>query len=416
MERWQSEVERAQHGDDAAFCELVRQFEHLAYGYAYSRLRDRQLAEDSVQEAFLEAYRGLAQLRAANAFPAWLRRIVHKQCDRLTRRARVETQALTPELDRERNEPTPLQAAEKREMRETVQRALNELPEHERAATVLFYIGEYTQREIAGFLEIPETTVNNRLSSARRHLKERMISMVKDTIREQAPDAEAKADQILFLLTFGKGLHSGVPILKVLEQTEQAVKTAPMREVARSIRTAITAGSSVVKPMNSSGNLFPPMVMALVSAGEQVGALDYALLAASTWLSTGSFVLHPTLFAPQMAHWLLCAARSQKATEVLVDTSRTMENGDPKAATVWTEYAFKDGSRRPATQAVWHGHVGQLTQDLMAHTQFDEQQTGNELRGTLRLNIRGSDQFNNVPISFRPLRKGQMIRISLGSV
>jgi DNA-directed RNA polymerase specialized sigma24 family protein len=87
-------VERARAGDVEAFARLVRRFQAMAYGYAYSVLGDFPLAEDAAQEAFLEVYRKLGDLREPAAFPGWFRRIVFKHCDRITLRRRFQTVSL----------------------------------------------------------------------------------------------------------------------------------------------------------------------------------------------------------------------------------------------------------------------------------------------------------------------------------
>jgi hypothetical protein len=84
-------VRRAQAREIEAYGRLVRRFQDMAVGYAASLLGDFHLAEGAVQEAFLEAWRDLPRLREPAAFPAWLRRIGFKQCDRLTRRKRPTT-------------------------------------------------------------------------------------------------------------------------------------------------------------------------------------------------------------------------------------------------------------------------------------------------------------------------------------
>src|SRR3954464_154852 len=79
-------VAAARLGDLDAFNAVVRQFQGMAYAVAYDRLGDAHLAEDAAQEAFLEAYFALGNLREPAAFPGWFRRIVVKQGDRLSRR------------------------------------------------------------------------------------------------------------------------------------------------------------------------------------------------------------------------------------------------------------------------------------------------------------------------------------------
>ena len=79
-------IRRAKEGSPTDFADLVKRFQGMAFGYAYTLLRDSHLAQDATQEAFLEVYRSLDTLRSPEAFPSWFRRIVLKHCDRLTRR------------------------------------------------------------------------------------------------------------------------------------------------------------------------------------------------------------------------------------------------------------------------------------------------------------------------------------------
>jgi RNA polymerase sigma-70 factor (ECF subfamily) len=69
-------VARAQHGDLEAFGELVRATQVMAYAVALGVLRDRSIAEDAVQEAYLRAFRRLRDLHEPAAFVSWLRRLV----------------------------------------------------------------------------------------------------------------------------------------------------------------------------------------------------------------------------------------------------------------------------------------------------------------------------------------------------
>src|SRR6476646_3809929 len=94
-----STVRRAQAGDLEAYGWIVRRFQDMAVGYAASILGDFHLAEDAAQEAFLEAWRDLGQLREPAAFAGWLRKIVFKQCDRITRGKRVATVSMEAAVD-----------------------------------------------------------------------------------------------------------------------------------------------------------------------------------------------------------------------------------------------------------------------------------------------------------------------------
>ena len=69
MQELTSLVVRARTGDLAAYAAIVRRFQDMAYGFAYSYLGDFHLAQDASHEAFVEAYRDLAKLREPAAFP-----------------------------------------------------------------------------------------------------------------------------------------------------------------------------------------------------------------------------------------------------------------------------------------------------------------------------------------------------------
>ena len=89
MDELVEQIGRAKDGDLAAYGDIVRRFQNLAYGCAYAVLSDFHLAEDVAQEAFIEAYHKLSDLREPKAFPGWFRRIVLGQCNRVTRKRRV---------------------------------------------------------------------------------------------------------------------------------------------------------------------------------------------------------------------------------------------------------------------------------------------------------------------------------------
>lgn len=187
MNEWASLVTRARRGDTEAFDGIVRRFQHMAFGYAYSILRDFDLAEDAAQEAFTEAFVQLPSLREAAAFPAWLRKIVFKHCDRLTRGKRVPLVSLDEAEEAVAPNPGPHDLLEQSQTRERVLSDIRSLPEPERIVTTLYYINGYSVAEVGAFLDAPDSTVKNRLRSARRRLKERMLDMVEETLKQSAP-------------------------------------------------------------------------------------------------------------------------------------------------------------------------------------------------------------------------------------
>ncbi|MDQ3701290.1 MAG: GNAT family N-acetyltransferase [Chloroflexota bacterium] len=185
-------VARAGAHDLAAYEALVVRFQDMAVGYAYARLGDLHLAQDAAQEAFWQAYRDLPALRDPAAFPGWLRRIVVRQCGRLTRGKRVRVVPLSTAIELLSPLAEPAEAAEVSERQEAVRRAVRMLPESERDVVALFYLGGYAQMEVARFLEVPPTTVNNRLHAARGRLRRSMLAMVREDLQGGRPSRDAR--------------------------------------------------------------------------------------------------------------------------------------------------------------------------------------------------------------------------------
>src|SRR5690349_4197234 len=154
-----------------AFGELVARFQDMAFACAFSVLGDFYLAEDAAQEAFITAWQRLGQLRAPEAFAGWLRRIVLTQCSRLTRGKRLQIVPLESGSGAPSAGPNPHAAAESRELQTRVLSAIKALPENERQVVTLFYVDGYTQADIGEFLQLPVSTVNKRLYTARRRLE-----------------------------------------------------------------------------------------------------------------------------------------------------------------------------------------------------------------------------------------------------
>jgi RNA polymerase sigma factor (sigma-70 family) len=192
-------IDRAMQGDVAAFTDLVGRYQGMAFGYALALLRDFHLAQDATQEAFVAAYFGLGTLDDPGKFPSWLRGIVRHQCARFLRRRQVATVALDTARTAATPELPPDRQVEERDGVAAILAAIDALPEALRAVTILFYLEERSQREIAAFLALPVTTVNNRLHAARKRLKEGRLAMTRDAFAQHGLPADfaARVGQIV---------------------------------------------------------------------------------------------------------------------------------------------------------------------------------------------------------------------------
>ncbi|MBX2803255.1 MAG: sigma-70 family RNA polymerase sigma factor [Myxococcales bacterium] len=173
-------VEAAQAGDLTAFTGLVNDYRGMATAEAWIRTTNAARAEEVVQEAFIDAWRLLPTLREPRAFGAWLRTIVRKHADRVTRRRRPEPHAHLRTAggagpDQER-------MAELADRRLAVRRAVEALPVHQREVVRRFYLEGDSIRGIAGQLGLTVAAVKKRLFDARRRLHPELEARMADTL------------------------------------------------------------------------------------------------------------------------------------------------------------------------------------------------------------------------------------------
>jgi RNA polymerase sigma-70 factor (ECF subfamily) len=150
--------------DREAFERLYQRYVRSVFGLALRRLRDRQRAEDAVQETFTAVWRSAASYRPERGPAApWLYAVARNAVvDRM--RARHEPPAEAP--DSASPEPGPLDRAEASFVAWRVHRALEELPDKEREVIELAYWSGLSQSEVAEYLHIPLGTVKTRTRSA----------------------------------------------------------------------------------------------------------------------------------------------------------------------------------------------------------------------------------------------------------
>lgn len=175
---------RVAGGDAAAFRLMMRRHNQAMFRTARSILRDDAEAEDAVQEAYLGAYRRMADFRGESKLSTWLLSIVvNEALGRLRRRQRratvitLEGDALAddgPALDERVADAGdgPEGEALRAEARRLLERKIDLLPEAFRSVFVLRAIQELDVDDTAAALGIPEATVRTRFFRARAMLRE----------------------------------------------------------------------------------------------------------------------------------------------------------------------------------------------------------------------------------------------------
>ncbi len=163
-------VARSMGGDADSFNELVLRWERPIYALAYRTIGREEDARDVCQETFLRAFRALPGFRGQAKFSSWLYRIALNLCRDWIRRERRAPIVQAPEnvdLIELAAAAEPSESIEdlvaRRDMAQTVERAMALLPEEQRTAIVLKEYHGLTFQEIADLMNCPLSTVKTRL-------------------------------------------------------------------------------------------------------------------------------------------------------------------------------------------------------------------------------------------------------------
>ena len=165
-------VSQTLSGDQDAFGVLVHKYQEIVYAYAFQKVRNEEDAQDVTQEVFWRAYHGLYQLRHPHRFRSWLYTIMSNECKRrlvsVIRTRRRETALEDATDDALRIEPAHTTPTEG--WRVDLEQALSELPDDNRVAVSMFYMGDHSLKEISEFLGVSVNTVKGKLYRARQQL------------------------------------------------------------------------------------------------------------------------------------------------------------------------------------------------------------------------------------------------------
>jgi RNA polymerase sigma-70 factor (ECF subfamily) len=153
-------VSSALNRDERAVEGLIAAIWPGCFRLAATILVDRDLAQDAAQEACVIVHRKIGGLRSAEAFDAWLYRVIVRETARVRRRQR--TSDCAPDLAANVGDSTSID----------VWRALAELSPQFREVTVLFYFDDLKTEEIATILGVPHATVRTRLARSRTKLRQ----------------------------------------------------------------------------------------------------------------------------------------------------------------------------------------------------------------------------------------------------
>lgn len=169
-------VDLARAGDRDAFGELVRIHQHEVYTLAVRLVRDRDLASDVTQDAFVRAWRAIPKFRGDAKFSTWLHRITvntawtHREKRNKVRLDPIESLPADPEA----SSLAPEKAGEAAAVSPSIEEALMGLSTSIRSVVVLKDIYDWSHTEIADHLDISVTAAKVRLHRGRKELRHKL--------------------------------------------------------------------------------------------------------------------------------------------------------------------------------------------------------------------------------------------------
>ncbi len=177
-------------GRERAFRELLRRYERPVFSLIYRMVRDRGLAEDLAQEAFVRAFNAIGSYNPAYKFSNWIFKIANNLTIDHLRKKRIETisihgspHAVTREeqaqtrLVVESTDERPDAYVENRELGNQIEAAIGNLRPAYRTAILLRHVEGYSYGEISQIMELPLGTVKTYIHRARLELKEALAPL-----------------------------------------------------------------------------------------------------------------------------------------------------------------------------------------------------------------------------------------------
>jgi RNA polymerase sigma-70 factor, ECF subfamily len=185
-------IARILAGEKELFHDLIRPYERMVYLTLFAIVKNETEAEDGAQEAVISAYRHLESFRGDAKFSTWLTTIAINQGRRRLRKAKgAAEESIEQDADSHKGDFTPapltdwreipLEALERKELREALRAAVAELPDIYRQVFVLRDLEDQSIEETAEALGINPGAVKVRLHRARIMLQKRLVPFLKTT-------------------------------------------------------------------------------------------------------------------------------------------------------------------------------------------------------------------------------------------
>ena len=172
-------IEKALNKDKKAFKNLYEEYNSKVYRTAYIILNNTSMAEDVLQEVFMNLYQKGSKLKHYEAFESWLYKItVNSSMNYIKKDKKVSfigDEKVIDAIDEAESEGTPEDMMLGKEFSSEIMNYIYELPAQHRATVILFYYNELSIKDISSIMDCSEGTVKSRLFYGKRYLKDKLV-------------------------------------------------------------------------------------------------------------------------------------------------------------------------------------------------------------------------------------------------
>lgn len=178
-------MKRIQAGDRLAYKELINRHKDYAFTVAYRILNNREDAEETAQDAFLQVFKNIGSFNSEAKFTTWFYRIVFNAALMQKRKNRIFTEDITESSQASlvSNLNDSSEDIRKNERQQAIRQAMQQLQADDVLLITLFYLQEQSLEEIAAITQISSDTAKVKLHRARKRLADEMKKYWKEEIR-----------------------------------------------------------------------------------------------------------------------------------------------------------------------------------------------------------------------------------------
>ena len=162
------EIKKAQNGDKQAFCSVIENVERKLYIIARSRLTNTEDIKDAMQDAIMYAYINIKKLKEVEKFNAWIVKILINSCNKIYNQKKINIFSYSEFDENKFKYESDLIDLENNMNFFNI---IDFLDVQEKTLITMYYLDEYTTKEISEILDINESTLRSKLSSIRNKIK-----------------------------------------------------------------------------------------------------------------------------------------------------------------------------------------------------------------------------------------------------